>query len=564
MKYRTLGVQVRERLMRKRHWLACLLSMWLTVVGGQADAQPPILPNDVGNPDQTGMLPAPYGANYGPAPQSYGGMPGGYPPGVGAWPNISPYTGPPVDQTYNQSGLWFNRKITGNRQFFFTAEGLFGHVNHPNNFIGDPQANVVPQGAISPNTQLIYLNQQFEENPAGFSLFTPDRATDFTNGGNNNGGNGNSGGDIPVFVGQSTYSLQDKLNSGGFRGTWGWWNPDQSGFQASGFFLSPADSTLFIGDPYGFNVYQYNNAIDFSTELLNHLHAIAGLPLGGADTDQNGLPGVVMPFDIYYRLQYETQVGGANADWYAAPLFERPAFTIRPSFGARYLRARETFQFDGADSGLGYTIGLPSSSTNGNGGNNTTTSTGYLSPTVIETTASTVNVMKSQLLSQVTSSLAGPEAGLRFDVGGQKLKIWTESKFGLLVNYSQRNISGYNIGDAYYTKVNGTLTDPTTMPRNNPSATRFAHQDSNTALSPMFEQSVFGKAKLFQFVPVLKKSSILSEAEFQAGYTIIVVGNVYRPSDDITWNAFPVNPGLADKRSSFITSNYSLGVQWAY
>lgn len=569
--------------MRKRHWLTCLLSVWLTVVGGQAFAQPPALPNDVGNPDLTGMLPAPYNANYGAyAPPSYGGMPAGYPPGATAWPNISPYTGPPVDQTLNQNGLWFNRIITGNRKYFFTPEILFGNTHRPNDFIGDPQANVIPAN-VSPGTQFVYANQQFEENPAGFSLFTPDRATDFANGGGGGGGGGNGGnggvggggtGDLPVFVGQSTANLQDRLTSMGFRGTWGWWNPDQSGFQASGFFLSPSTSVLNVGDPRGFDAYQFNNAIDFGQELLTHLHALAGLPLGGADTDQNGLPGMVMPFDIYYRLQFQSQVGGFNADWYTSPLFEKSAFSIRPMFGARYMRVRETFQLDGADSGLGYTIGLPSDASGGNvgggggggGGGNagTTLGTGWLSPTVLEATASTLNIMQSQVFSSVSSDLAGPEAGLRFDIGKQKLKIWAQSKFGLLVNHSSRNLSGYNIGDAYYSKVGATITDPTTMPRNNPSATRFQHEDSTTALSPMFEQGVFAKANLFQFVPVLNKSKILNGAEFQAGYTVIVVGNVYRPSGDITWNAFPGNPILSDKRSTFVTSLYSLGLQWDY
>jgi hypothetical protein len=554
--------------MRKRHWLTCLLSMWLSVVGGQAMAQPPsALPNDVGNPDQIGMLPPPYSANYGAYPQqSYGGMPGGYPPGATAWPNVSPYYGPPVDQTYNQGGLWFNRQIFGDRKFFFTAEGLVGFTGRPNSYIGAQGVNTYPLN-INPGVVYTDNNQQFQETPAGTSTIgTPDRETIAT-GGNGNGGNASTG-DIAVFTPQSTTQLQDRLNSAGLRGTWGWWNPDQSGFQVSGFYLSPANSTLFIGDPRGFDANLYQNATFLQTDLLTHLHAIAGIPLQGADTDHNGLPGVVQPFDIYYRLQFQTQVGGINADWYAAPIFERPAFQIRPMYGARYLRVRENFTFDGADSGLGYTIGIPSSNGNngngnGNNNNNGTGSTGWLSPVTLEA-LSTLSVMQSLLSSSVTSELAGPEAGLRFDLGKDKFKIWTQSKFGLLMNYSSRNLSGYNIGDAYYPKTNGTITDPTVMPRNASANTRFAHQDANTALSPMFEQGIFGKAHLFQYVPVLKKSKILSEAEFQAGYTMILVGNMYRPSNTIDWLAYPASPQLNDTRSTFFTSNYSFGLTWEY
>jgi hypothetical protein len=537
--------------------------MWLSVVGGQAIAQPPpILPNDVGNPDRTGMLPPPYAANYGAYPQqSYGGMPGGYPPGANPWPNVSPYSGPLVDQTSNQNGLWFNRQITGNRKFFFTAEGLIGNTGHPNSLVGANGVNIIPHQIPAPGVIYTDNNQQFQETAAGTSTIgTPDRETVASG----NGGGGNAAtGDIGVFLPQTTAQLTDPLNAGGFRGTWGWWNADQSGFQASGFYMSPATTSLLIGEPNSFNAALYSdpNASFLQTDLLTHLHAIAGIPLQGADTDHNGLPGVVQPFDIYYRMQYETQVGGVNADWYASPLYERSAFMIRPMYGARYLRVRENFTFDGADSGLGYTIGTPGA--NGGGGGGAVASTGYLSPVTLEA-LSTLSVMQSLLSSSVTSQLAGPEAGLRFDVGGDRFKIWTQSKFGLLMNYSSRNLSGYNIGDAYYPKITGTITDQTVMPRGSGANTRFAHQDANTALSPMFEQSIFGKAKLFQFVPILNKSKILNGAEFQAGYTMILVGNMYRPSNTIDWQAYPASPQLNDKRSSYFTSNYSFGVQWEY
>ena len=80
----------------------------------------------------------------------------------------------------------------------------------------------------------------------------------------------------------------------------------------------------------------------------------------------------------------------------------------------------------------------------------------------------------------------------------------------------------------------------------------------------MFEQSIFAKAKIFGYVPVLKKSKILNDAEFQVGYTMILVGNMYRPSNTINWQAYPVSPLLANNRSTFFTQNVSVGVQWEY
>jgi hypothetical protein len=535
--------------------------MWLSVIGGQAMAQsPPALPNDLSNPDRTGMLPPPYSANYGTLPESYTGMPAGYPPGANAWPNIGPYYGPPLDETSNQGGLWFNRQVMGSRKFFFTLEGLVGTTRRPANFVGDPQANTLPAN-LHPGVQFTDHNQQFFELPAGSSTIgTPSRSLFGTG---NGGGNGNNSiTDFPIFLGQSTGSITDSLSAGGLRATWGWWNADQSGLQMSGFFLGPSAQSFLLGDYRGFDEFLYNNQAP--EHQTSHLHAFAGLPLGGADTDQDGLPGVVAPYDIYYRLQYETQVGGANLDWYAAPIVERSAFTIRPAYGARYMAIRESFIFDAADSGLGYTINLPTSNTNGQGGNNNNGGfDGFLSPLVLEPLVA-ADPMQSYLISQVTTQLAGPEAGIRFDIGRERFKVFATSKFGLMANYSSRNISGFNIGDAFYASPTGTILDPTAMPRNNPAATRFARQDTNTALSPLFEQSIFGQARIFQFVPLLKRSRILSNAEFQVGYTVIVAGNVYRPSQDIDWQAYPVNPGLRDKRGTYVTGNYSFGVQWQY
>jgi hypothetical protein len=360
----------------------------------------------------------------------------------------------------------------------------------------------------------------------------------------------------------------------------GWWNPDDSGFQASAFMVAKVSATLDIADPNGFDPLVYNNSLlatnqtTLQTFLLNELHAYAGIPLAGADTDHNGLPGVVQPFDMYYILQYQTQVGGGNADWFAAPMLDRSAFKIRPAFGARYLAVREKFNFAGADSGLGYTINATTSQLGGlggggGGGNGVGQATGNLSPSTLEYTNQPVDAMYSALTSTVNTQLAGPEAGLRFDFGKEKFRIWTTSKLGLLVNYSTRQLYGFNIGDAYY-QVPGTIIgDPNTtvMPRANgttiPNNT-FASSNASTMLSPMFEQGVFIKANLFQFVPVLNKSKVFNAAELQLGYTAIFVGNMSRPASDINWLAFPINPQLTSYHQTFFTSNYSLGVQWNY
>jgi hypothetical protein len=136
---------VGERLMRTRHWLAALMGGCMALAGvGTATAQPPMMPSN-GNPDQAGMGPPPYNAAYGQMPQYYPGMQApGYPPGANAWPNVSPFAGPPVDSTSYEDGFWFNRILQGNRKYYFSTEAIFGQASKGNTtLIG--ASNVNPQ-----------------------------------------------------------------------------------------------------------------------------------------------------------------------------------------------------------------------------------------------------------------------------------------------------------------------------------------------------------------------------------------------------------------------------------
>ena len=554
--------------MRTRQWLASLLSGCLAVAGGlSAYAQAPPFPQyGPGNPDAVGMLPPPYNSNYGTAPQSYTGMEqAGYPPDANAWPNVSPYMGPAVDQTTYEGGNWFNRQLTGNRKFYFSTEALVGRTQRGSDTrIGAYGVNELP---YSPGTIFIDHNQLFFESLSlSSNTLMPDRFVVATGGGGGGGGTGT--GDIPIFVERNFNALPDPAQGGGARTTWGWFNPDQSGFQASGFWLSNTESNYFSGTGLGFDP-----NLAFATRYTeNRIRAFSGLPLQEAHSgsevvrtsgsDGDALPGFVQPFDIFYRLQFESQLAGSNVDWYWSAIYDRSSLLIRPVAGGRFLQLRERFTFDGSDSGLGYSIQGARATT---GGGNAATLGQVYSPIAFDPEFSTPNIMNSHLTSESRSLLAGPEAGLRFDVGSDRFKIWTQSKFGLLANNTHRNLNGFNIGDAYYV-ANGRTT--TLMPRNSPNLTAFSREDTSTWLSPMFEQSIFVKAPLFQYVPVLNKARILNQAEFQAGYTLLVLGQIARPAQQIDWQGYTDDahrgPLLKNERSTYTNGTFSFGVEWAY
>ena len=545
--------------MRTRQWLASLLSGCLAVAGGlSAYAQAPPFPQyGPGNPDAVGMLPPPYNTNYGAAPQSYTGMEqAGYPPGANAWPNVSPYMGPAVDQTAYEDGNWFNRQFTGNRKYYFSTDVLIGTTQRgADTRIGAYGVNEIP---ATPGVQIIDHNQLFFETTIAVDNM-PNRSVTATAG----GGGATGGGDIPIFVERNYHNLTDPTQAAGVRTTWGWFNPDQTGFQASGFWLNNTGSTYFSGTGLA---YDPVDAAFYSGYNERRLRAFSGLPLQGADTDGELRPGFVQPFDIFYRLRFETQIAGSNVDWYWSSIYDRSSLMIRPVGGARFVQLRERFTFDGSDSGLGYNI--QGARATAAGGAAATLSQVYAPlpyPASFDPEFLIPNVMDSHLTSEARSLLAGPEAGLRFDIGGDRFKIWTQSKFGLLANNTHRTLRGFNIGDAYYV-ANGRTT--TVMPRNSPDLTAFSRENSSTWLSPMFEQSIFFKSHLLQFVPVLNKARILNQAEFQAGYTILVLGQVARPVRQIDWQAYSDDahrgPLLKTDRTTYTNGMFSLGVEWAY
>lgn len=549
-----------------------------------------------GNPDQAGfgMLPSPYSTSYGPAQQYYSGMESaGYPPGANAWPNVSPFAGPPVDSTLYENGFWYNRILQGNRKYYFSADALLSHTKMgPPVLIGAPNVNPVSvddlqfsaggttggTGGAGTTGVLGFGTTQFNQ---AIFVTGPSRSIGQGGAGGGGGGNGTTGGSPTIFGSQDTGVLSNIMTSGGFRGTWGWTNSDDSGFEASGFVQGTAVSTWQLNDPQ----LDINEFSGFYNPLL-HLHAWFGLPLGDSgttstvtspgnlantgtgpigDTDADGKYGAVQPYDMGVFVRFTSQLMGANADWYFNAIYEQPAIRIRPLIGAKYVHLREKFSFDGYDSGLGYTVSSPSSGGvggGGNGGGGGTTTGGYLTPLALDTLFSTPNVLHSQLISSDVSNMAGPEAGFRVDLGKKdaNFQVWTNTKVGALANVTSRQVSGFNIGN------NFNIVSPNTVPAmpNDPYSTAFSNGKTSTTMSPMFEQSVSVKFPIFNLIPYLNRIELFEQAKLQAGYTFLYIGEVYRPQNTIIWNQYPKTPQLNGTTSSFYNSNFNLGVEWQY
>ena len=370
------------------------------------------------------------------------------------------------------------------------------------------------------------------------------------------------------------------------RGTWGWDNADGSGFVVSGFAQGNSTAAFQLSDPLlNLNINDIRNYNPF------HLHAWFGLPLGGADTDGTTLNGIsqslgttfgtpvndgaVIPFDMGVTVAFSSRLAGANTDWYFSPTYERDNVKLRPLAGAKYIRLQESFVFDGFDSGMGYTVNAGGSSSSGGTGGSTGGSTssssggssggssgsaGYLTPSGFQAAFSTPNVIHSHLNSATLSDMAGPEIGFRVDLGGKKFQLWTQTKAGALANVSQRQITGFGIGNAF------NIITPNTVPvmPNNPAQTAFSNAQTTTSMTPMFEQQVNVKFPIFNLVPYLNKMEIFERANLTGGYTFLFLGDVYRPQNAIIWNQWPQTPQLDRQKSNYYNSMFNIGVEWTY
>lgn len=511
--------------MRTRHWLKSLFSgLLLASSATAASAQD----GYVADPGQVFGPPGGYYAPYiDPAsPQAagyaapYSGLEqAGYPPsGLMAWPQISPYEGPAINQHINRGGLWFNEQTRGPGKYYAVFGGGLTHYGPPSEaVVGDPRAPGLFQATAAANNQT-----------AGTGL-------------------------INLWPMHSWREAGDRVSGGAFQGVVGWDNPNGSGIFANGFYSAEGNASYnhnpVLGDPLrpedtllagaGISIFDQGDPTTIPAVRPNINDTV--IPNGG-----------VQGYDMLYSLQWQSQAYGAGVGFYTDYLIRGDSFQLRPSFGLRYINVRENALFQGLDSGLTYTV-----NTAGTAGNNAANTTRRFAP-VPGSVTGVPDVFESRLAANVKEHLAGPEIGLRYDFGGSKFKIYGQSKFGLLANHSTRELTGFGIGRSSLF----TLTNPT--PTSDPAQTGFHDQDTTTTASPTFEQSINVKAPILAYVPLIRKVPLFEQAQFNFGYTLLLVGASYRPGDVIDWTGYPNFPALNDRRGLFQMSTWTFGAEWEF
>ncbi len=508
--------------MQTRHWFNKLRG-FKYLLGGLMLASGSVTMGQDGpmNPDLSGYYPS---AGYQPmpggyAPEGYGpGMaPPSFQPGMNPWPAVSPFEGPPFQQIQQENGFWFDNSKWGPSKMSFAVEGLYGVYKKPNN-------RLMGSEGILP----IYRPTTTAGTGTGTGTGTSATTSDIT---------------------PFTYTgILNDATAGGIRLTLEGEQADESGWTVSGFFLDEGATGLQrIATPPPTSVI---TTPSYTIPIVDRLQIVGALPLFDGDTNLNNDDNTgVQKYDLLFEINHTSQFYGANIGGMANPWKEGDGFRIRPTYGIRYFGLRETFGFRGVDSGLNYTVGTTDLAVE------TTTGRPRTTAIIAPDNPTDVLLLDSTLRSVVQSQFAGPEVGFRIDLGKDKFKIISNTKFGLLANHSKRSIEYKNIFNQ-------------TGSGNVPPATGvdqvFNDSDTTTIVSPMLEQSVLLRAPLLSYVPLIKRMAFFEQAQFQFGYTFTMLGEVYRPEENIVWRGAPLQTTIGDSRSTFWTQAWSFGVEWNY
>lgn len=417
------------------------------------------------------------------------------------WPEISPFDHR-FQQHTHQRGLWHYDFNNRPRQWYAGIEALVSKIRKPNgDLIGYPLAPEFPQPEEIDQGDLDEL--PFQQFPAY---------------------------DVGGVFGKYQ-------NTAGIGGRLGFTNPDDTGMQINAFWLAEADEQ-FRPDQFGGPV-PFLDQEDLGANL--GLRPFGGLPLLTPEG------AVTVPFDMEYRLESSSEAWGSNVNVFMTPIWKGEAIKVRPTWGVRYLRVNETFRFLGRDSGLVYGEEQPDVPRRFNID---------FSPDLTDIAVVT-DPYEAKIRSETTSHLAGPELGLRYDLGGREFRIWGQSIFGLLANHERLRLEGSMIGDA----LDQVFPIPTPL---DPAPTQFGKSERHTHVSPIFEQSIFAEMPIFQYVPILRRSTLLENAVFRAGWTFTAVGQVARPYNSITYVGFPATPGIDLDRSTWYVHNWSFAIDWTF
>ncbi len=552
--------------MRFPHWLKTVASaLVLTATAGPALAQGPGTPGG-GQP----MYQPAYSTND-PGVLYPQGTPSNYQP----YPTISPYGMGNVawDQTFrDNNGLWFERIMHTNRDYFASLDVTYNHIRSP----GSAELG-------SAHVPFDYITNGLQ----GFNIPTYGQGGNpgtTAGGGNNAAGSAIPAGrtivdtrvlPYPILVTGTTgiVTANNHLfpirslgafgptSGAGLQGRWGFFNEDGSGMAVSAFWTGQTKDTFTMGED-SINGVKITQAIITASDGALLFTRNGAIPLNWGHSDSTLLPNVTAnlgtaKYDLLFHYDVKTSAIGTDTNFFLPLISQGRGFKLRSFVGGRYLNISDQFYFRGIDSGFGYTLTNSTTAGGGGGGGQTTGNTFRPDPASI---VRNYGLYEATLTNNVRTNLAGPQIGLRLDLGEtDNFHIWAQSAAGLMANREDYHQFGNNIGDQQGLLLfAGALPTPIDMLASN---ARFNSTRTVNHVSPLFEQSFNAEIKILDKIPGIRRLPGIEDTKLRIGYTATVVGQVARAGDSIDWRGFPQFPSIHPGRETWWTSRWNFGIE---
>ena len=397
-----------------------------------------------------------------------------------------------------------------------------------------------------------------------------------------------TGADLEAYIRNDIHPVRTlrslgEANSGGVRLNWGWDNGDGSGVEFFGVYSGLADSSFSRGRS-TYRGMQINAAVlisqpaNFVSLINGSIPLDTGLPTFPELGDALKIRGFSQKYDVFYGLDNEIQIFNGGLLAFAQNLYEGDAVRLRMFWGAEYMHVDENFTFNGIDSGSsGFDEDLqPNGGIIGGGGGgggtgnlffSQVTALQFATPTLTE--FSVDRFFEAFLESEVQSHIAGPTVGLRYDFGNRNsdFQLSGTTTFGLFANHERKVVFGENIGEQTAMKtIYGIdfLTDAATGTPLPDGATAFKATEDSTHVSPMIRQAIDASIAVGAIVPPLRDTDFFGDCRLQVGYGVQLLGEVQRAGDQIRWRGFPDFPTIEQDRTSLLTQEANVGLQWTY
>lgn len=282
--------------------------------------------------------------------------------------------------------------------------------------------------------------------------------------------------------------IDHALGMSGFRAFAGISNPDETEFRISGFWLNQGTNGMFFP--------ARNNGL--TPILINLVNPATG---------QISTP---MIYDRFIAVDATAQAWGAQGDWFTTPLLGSEGNMIRADYGVRYMGIAQALDFSGDDSLVG----------------------------------------RFGLHSAVNSNLVGPQAGLRWDIGGHALKISSSAIAGALVNVERLSLSAFNYNsEARFIQGQGGFS--------------MEAEETHTKISPLLEFGFTAEMPLFSYLPFINRVPVIRDGVFRIGYTYTLVFISSRPVDSFSWTIpLPSIDYTASKAFQLQGANF--GIEWKW